>query len=217
MPALLAGSMIASGQTKLIYVGDPMCSWCYGISEELAKIWDQYDGLEKEIVLGGLRPGGGDLWTAEFKSFLRHHWEEIHERSGVEFRFDVLDREVFEYDTQPACQAVLLLAQQRPTAALDIFAAVQRGFYYDNKDPKVKTFYRDICRQLDLDYEVFAQQFGTNNADSATANQFNRARALGVNSFPSILLEHKGQVHRIASGYVTADKMKASIDTVLNP
>ena len=100
---------------KLIYVGDPMCSWCYGISEELSKTIDHYqDRLELEIIMGGLRAGGGETWNTSFKDFLRHHWEDVGIKSGQPFKFDLLDRTEFDYDTEPACRAIVVIENISP-------------------------------------------------------------------------------------------------------
>ena len=47
---------------EIIYVGDPMCSWCYGIAPELKKLKSHYDtkNIPFKIIVNGLRPGGGD-------------------------------------------------------------------------------------------------------------------------------------------------------------
>lgn len=55
------------------YVGDPMCSWCWGISpvvKKLAEYCEQH-GLSFVMTMGGLRAGGGDAWNSAFKDFLR--------------------------------------------------------------------------------------------------------------------------------------------------
>ena len=71
-----------------------MCSWCYGIALELKSLKEYYakEGIQFEIVAGGLRPRGGDEWTEEFKGFLKHHWEEVAERSGQKFGFKLFER-----------------------------------------------------------------------------------------------------------------------------
>ena len=54
------------GEPELIYVGDPMCSWCWGMAPALQAF--AAHALQQElafsVVLGGLRPGGADAWTA---------------------------------------------------------------------------------------------------------------------------------------------------------
>ncbi len=43
---------------KLIYFGDPMCSWCYGFAPELKEIISNLPEVEFQLILGGLRPYG---------------------------------------------------------------------------------------------------------------------------------------------------------------
>jgi putative protein-disulfide isomerase len=81
-PAATAEYAVEQKQTnegKIIYVGDPMCSWCYGISKHLILLKNHFSNLEFNIVVGGLRPGGGDVWDEQFKVFIQHHWKEVNE------------------------------------------------------------------------------------------------------------------------------------------
>src|SRR5574344_1711844 len=97
-------------QPTLFYIGDPMCSWCYGMSDIL-KDTQEYcakNGIEFKIVLGGLRSSGQALWDDRFKSFLKNEWIKISNKTGKEFSFSILDLENYDYDTTPACKAVFI-------------------------------------------------------------------------------------------------------------
>ena len=62
-------------QDRLLYFGDPMCSWCWGITDQLDRLKNEFkDRLGFEIILGGLRPGGGDAWTPAFREMIKGHW-----------------------------------------------------------------------------------------------------------------------------------------------
>ena len=41
---------------RIIYIGDPMCSWCWGIAPELDRL-QAWTTLPFDVVVGGLRPG----------------------------------------------------------------------------------------------------------------------------------------------------------------
>lgn len=41
---------------KLIYVMDPMCSWCYAFSLELEEFLTKHSNLEIDYIMGGLAP-----------------------------------------------------------------------------------------------------------------------------------------------------------------
>ena len=113
----------------IIYIADPMCSWCYGFSKEITHLKEHYEKeFSFELIMGGLRPGGGDPWTDEFKNMLKHHWEKVGEASGLPFGYQLFDREFFNYDTEPACRAVCIMKEMNPEIAFDFFKAVQSGF-----------------------------------------------------------------------------------------
>ncbi|MDF1694483.1 MAG: DsbA family protein [Saprospiraceae bacterium] len=201
---------------KLIYVGDPMCSWCYGISNELSKTLDHYgERLEVEVVMGGLRAGGGEEWNESFKTFLRHHWEDVGMRSGQPFAFKLLDQDYFNYDTEPSCRAVAAVGEIEKEKMMDFFKAIQYGFYVGNKDPKQVEFYMPICEELDIDFSVFSKMFASEEMKKKTLSHFQRSSELGARSFPTVMLEYKGQRHVIAKGYSTFEKMKTRIDSII--
>lgn len=214
---LLTSIMSMSDQKpKLIYVGDPMCSWCYGIAEELAKTTAHYkEAVDLELIMGGLRAGGGEEWNTQFKDFLKHHWEDVGMMTGQPFKFDILGWEAFDYDTEPACRSVVTIQSLQPDKALAFFKEVQNGFYLENKDPNLIDFYEGICTRLDIDFDKFKNKFDTHEMKAATQKHFQKSQQIGVRSFPTILIEHKGQMHLIASGYSTFEKMKVKIDSVV--
>lgn len=41
---------------EFVYVGDPMCSWCWGFAPALEELQDRYD-IPLRTVMGGLRTG----------------------------------------------------------------------------------------------------------------------------------------------------------------
>jgi len=93
---------------KLVYVGDPMCSWCYGFGKELAQLLARHPGLEFEIVLGGLRAGGTEVLDDAAKQFRLQHWARVEAASGLPFNREAFAaRQGFVYDTEPVCRAAL--------------------------------------------------------------------------------------------------------------
>ena len=205
------------------YIGDPMCSWCWGVSPTMKELATYCDSRNINFTLhvGGLRPGGGDEWNSQFKAFLRHEWETVYQRTGQPFGFSLLDKTEFNYDTEPACRAVVtmtLLLQNRPNpihAILAFFSGIQRQFYVDGADPKQPEFYRDLCMEADVAYEDFLQVFQSDDAKSATVQEFQRCRSWGVRGFPSILLDVNGKMIPLASGYMTISALIEKIELLV--
>ncbi|QKH38355.1 DsbA family protein [Achromobacter pestifer] len=190
------------------YVGDPMCSWCWGMAPAIERIalFCQAEGVPFKLTVGGLRVGGGDPWDENFKRFLRHEWSHIAKVTGQPFGFDLLDRTYFNYDTEPPCRAVVVaerMASARGLPAmtkLAFFAAVQRKFYVEGQDPAQADYYREPCAHAGLPFGEFRDAFTSAFARHDVAQDFALSRRLGVRGFPSLLLEGPSQVTVLATG-----------------
>lgn len=206
---------MAQEKYKLIYVGDPMCSWCYGIATQWTEVYDTYiDNAEIEIVMGGLRPYY-DETMLNMKDFLSHHWQDVHKASGQEFNYDILDRADLAYDTEPPCRAVVLVKQLAPGKEAAFFKHIQRDFYYHNKDMNLAESYHAALKAVEVSTQEFDKLFDTEKSKEAVKRDFQRARELGVNSFPTILMEIDGKVTAIGKGYTTSTQMIKNIKSVL--
>lgn len=185
------------------YVGDPMCSWCWGISEPLKALEIFCREREFQFVLtnGGLRAGGVDEWNTAFKQFLQNEWQHINKVTGQPFSYALLDLHDFNYDTEPACRAVVSASLIQPEVKLKFFRETQKKFYTESADPTKTEFYQSICQKTNIDYADFKKMFTSDISANETRKEFRLVRAFGVNSFPTILIEKGGVIKKIVSGY----------------
>lgn len=199
---------------EIIYVGDPMCSWCWGISPALNRLEKaaEANGIPYRIVLGGLRPGGGEAWNEEFKGFLKHHWEEVTARSGQPFGTTLFEREAFNYDTEPSCRAVVAARQLKPEVESRFFELTQHRFYVQNEDPNEVGFYAPICEELGLDFAAFSELFGSEEAKAATLRDFRLNRSWGVTGYPTVVFRKGEQLIAIARGYAEFEQMWGAVE-----
>lgn len=205
----------SSAQTnQLVYIGDPMCSWCYGFGPELDKVKAAFPELEFQMVMGGLRPYGKQKMT-ELSDFLKHHWEEIHERTGQEFKYDILSNPDFVYDTEPASRAVVSFIHLGGKDALHFFHKVQASFYKDNKNPHDVNTYLPLLQAFNIDEKEFATAFASEEMEKATLQGFQYAGQLGVRGFPSMILKQGDDFTLISNGYQEAEKIINTIKAKL--
>ncbi len=148
-------------------------------------------------------PGGGDEWNTSFKNFLRREWEHISSKTGQPFSYALLDAEYFNYDTEPACRAVVSAELIAKDTKIEFFRETQRKFYTQSEDPKKIEFYESICLTTGIDFDDFKNVFTSKFAIAETISEFYRARHFGVNAFPTILIEKDSMIKKIASGYVS--------------
>jgi len=200
----------------IIYVGDPMCSWCWGIAPALKQLKDHYqkEQIPFQIVVGGLRPGGGDPWNDQMKDFLRHHWDEVLARSGQPFGYDLLKLEHFNYDTEPACRAVVAARSWLKERELNFFEAIQRKFYVDSKDPGQVQFYESICDQFQIEFSSFQKRFENKVIKDQTQEEFDMNRKWGIRGYPSVMVNKSGQQYMVTNGFASFEQMWSQIEKI---
>jgi len=202
-------------KATLVYVGDPMCSWCYGFSNELTDVVKGLDdNIEFEIVMGGLRPYNTET-MAEMADFLKGHWEDVESMSGLKFSYDILEEKEFVYDTEPPSRAILAVRKMNPRVELAFFKDVQKAFYLESKNTNDINTYLELAKKYDLNTTRFKTLFESDDLKNEIKQDFLRAEQLGVSGFPTMVLVQNGEATVIANGYTSADNILAKVAKAL--
>lgn len=208
----------STNTSELIYVGDPMCSWCWGIAPELDALLEAHPDLPLRIVVGGLRPGpNAQTVDAGMAEMLLHHWQDVEQRTGQPFKRDLFDELGWLYDTEPASRAVVVMRALAPHETFRFFKHVQRSFYAEGQPVWDASTFAGMIEDFDVDPDVFLAQFEGEEATRQTWEDFSLARSWGINGFPTIVLRTGNTGTIIARGYSTAENMTAAIADALTP
>lgn len=210
---------------KLIFVGDPMCSWCYGFGKEMTALAELHPEMPVEIVVGGLRAGATDVLDHAGKVFRLAHWARVEEASGLPFnREGLMARQNFVYDTEPICRAVVAARVIAPNSdSLAVFRALQRGFYVeavDTTDGQVLArLATDALREegYSIDADDFYKVWAVQSTIELARQDFARSRAMGVNSFPALFMEINGKTQSLSSGYAHVAELEQRLQSMLQP
>jgi putative protein-disulfide isomerase len=198
--------------TGLIYVGDPMCSWCWGFAPEIDTLAED---LPVEVVVGGLRPGPmAQVLDDRMAESLSHHWVEIAERTGQPFDSAFLERrDGWIYDTEPAAIAVTQMREINPARTLDYFTEVQMAFYGRGEDVTDFEVLTTLTADYDIDQEMFADALPTEEAKQLAWTDFSRSRNWGIGGFPTLVGElEDGRLALLARGWTPAETIRKRID-----
>ncbi len=196
---------------KLIYVGDPMCSWCWGFAPEIESLAGEHP---VELVVGGLRPGpSAQVLDDRMADFLRDHWVEIGERTGQPFDTAFLERrDEWVYDTEPAAVAVALMREMNESATLGYFTTVQHAFYADGRDVTAGAVLTELAEPFEVDIRVFESELPGEEARKRAWADFSRARNWGISGFPTLVGELENErLALLARGWTSADVIRGRI------
>lgn len=203
----------------LFYIGDPMCSWCYAMSDILKEVEEYctFLNINFKIIVAGLRGSKSEEWNSSFKSFLKNEWINISKVASKEFSFELFNLDYFDYDTTNACKAILIVKkllkdrEDNNKTTLEFFSKIQKKFYAQSLDTKELDFYKDICEDLNISFDEFSKLFLDNKIEQELKDEFRFSRTFS-SSMPSLILVKDGKKIDISIGYSSFSKVASRID-----
>nr|WP_298165961.1 DsbA family protein [uncultured Pseudomonas sp.] len=189
-------------QARLLYVMDPMCSWCWGFAPVLEALAEQAAaaGVGLDLMLGGLRRDSVAIDAASRVRYLGY-WQAVNVSTGQLFNFtDGLPLGMV-YDTEPACRAVVTARNLDPQSAWPLAKLIQRAFYTEGVDVTRASVLVDLAERAGIPRIVFAEAFDSAEQRAATAADFSWVQDLGIAGFPTLLAERDGQLALLTNGY----------------
>ncbi|GHG12713.1 DsbA family protein [Deinococcus piscis] len=205
-------------KTKLTYVTDTYCIWCWGFGEALRGFAAQNaDRIELEVLPGGLLVGDRVQPVGE-KPRVLESAARVTEVTGVAtgegFRRSVEEGSAV-LDSGVAARAYWALHGLAPGRGLEIAHALQHAWYWDGRDLRDPAVIQDVATELGLDAAAARRAL----ADPATEMQalagFERRKTLDVPGYPTLLVHGPHGSQRIGGARATPAKLTAAFERVL--
>ena len=197
---------------EMIYVADPMCSWCYGFAPVIAALGERLAAqLTLRLMMGGLRAGHPEVMRAADKDYVRQAWTQVGAATGQPFDMSCFERESFSYDTEPACRAVVTVRRLQPTLALAFMARIQQAFYAENRDMTSANEISRVAEEAGLARQAFAATFSAPATRNETFRNFLTAQQLGIRDFPTLIAGSR------AKGYALVTNGYRPLEDLLEP
>lgn len=190
----------------LYYVYDPMCSWCYAFRPIWQQVQQQLpESIQIQTVLGGLAPDNDEPMPLATQQMVQANWHKITQAvPGTVFNFDFWTNCQARRSTYPACRAVLAAAAQIPAAGSQMLEAIQNAYYRQARNPSDVSTLLELAAELQLDTQRFASDLQSADIQYQLKRDLDLADHLGVNSFPSLVLQSVQGLKRIQHSYTDA-------------
>jgi putative protein-disulfide isomerase len=167
-------------------------------------------------LLGGLAPDSDEPMAPETRLQLQQTWHRIQHRiPGTAFNFDFWTRCEPRRSTWPACRAVIAARRQDPAFDEAMTAAIQRAYYAEARNPSERSVLVELAGEIGADTALFAHSLEAADTHAALHDEMARARAMGVDSFPGLVLVHNHSRWRIPVDYSDRAPMLKIIRDVL--
>ncbi|CAI8408934.1 MAG: DsbA family protein [Oceanospirillales bacterium TMED33] len=200
----------------LIYVYDPMCSWCYGFRATWKSLKANLpEGLPVVSLLGGLASDSDTPMPDEMVDHLKRTWSRIEPTCGVEFNYAYWDQ------TPPpprttfiGCRAVI--TAERLAGRGEAFGErIQDAYYMEAQNVWDFDVLCELAEEFGFNRDSFAEALASDDVRAAHDEQRQLAGRLQVEGYPSVLLIHKGEAFPIAVRHRGADAMLQDLTDLL--
>ena len=183
--------------TRLLYVHDPMCSWCYAFSASLAALQqDLPSDIQMIYLLGGLAADTTEPMPVNLQNTIQQAWHRIENTvPSILFNYDFWIFNTPLRSTYPACRALLASRKQGAEFELKLLQAIQNAYYQKARNPSLQVTLQECAAETGLDTVEFIKDLNSLAIDNELQGEIQLARSMGVTSYPSLrLLHHEEQI-----------------------
>ena len=201
-------------QDTLIYVHDPMCSWCWGFEPARQKIFTAITGqMQIRRMVGGLAPDSDVPMPEAMRSMLQQTWQRIEQMiPGTEFNFEFWQKCSPRRSTYPANRAVIAAREQGDEFDSRMTARIQRAYYLEAKNPSDATTLIELATDIGLDADLFAASLVAESTQHKLITEIQATREMGIDSFPSLAVHKADGLRHIGLNYTDPETMIREIE-----
>jgi putative protein-disulfide isomerase len=200
----------------LIYVHDPMCSWCWGFEPTRRKIFEAVSGkLQIHSLLGGLAPDTDLPMPEEMREKLQLTWKRIEQSiPGTQFNFDFWKKCQPRRSTYPANRAVIAARSQGAEFEQKMTARIQQAYYLEARNPSDNSTLIELAADIGLDVQRFEESLLAESTQQRLLEEIKQTRQIGMNTFPSLAVLKDEELHHINLNYTDPQSMISDIESV---
>jgi putative protein-disulfide isomerase len=205
-------------KNTLIFVHDPMCSWCWGFTNVYDAMTESLPAeIEIRRLVGGLAPDSDEPMPEPMRQMLQQTWARIEQMiPGKRFNFDFWSQCEPRRSTYPACRAVIAARTQGEQYDPVMTRQIQQAYYQQARNPSDNDTLIELSGEIGLDKKRFANDLVDPVTHAQLLDEINQARAIGIDSFPSLMLEQGGSYHRILTNYTDVEPILDQIDSYIS-
>ncbi|UYZ59135.1 DsbA family protein [Hymenobacter latericus] len=206
--------------TQLLYIFDPLCGWCYGMSPVVKRLAEEYaERVPFTALSGGMVVGEDVEPIGKSWSYISQALEQVERVTGVEFgnAFRELGAEgSYMNNSEPPSRALMAFKQLDPLNREVAFAHdIQHAHFAEGRDLNAPETYEQLARAYSLDAAEFRRWWESDATREATRHEFDMVRQLGVQGFPTLVLVHGHQGYVLTRGYQPYEDLKAGLEQLL--
>ncbi|GAA4000281.1 DsbA family protein [Hymenobacter fastidiosus] len=205
---------------EILYLFDPLCGWCYGMSPVIQRIQAEYAGrVTVSVLCGGMVTGERVGPIGREWDYIGAALEQVEKAAGVQFgeAFRALGAAGSNVqDSEPPCRAITVFRQLDEQHRAASFAHdLQLAHFRDGQDLNDVATYRLLVSRYGLDAAEFERRWALPETAVATQNEFAAVAKIGVQGFPTTILRVGSQGYLLARGFLPYAQFAGGLEQAL--
>ena len=207
----------------IYYCYDAWCGWCFGFSQVIKKISQEFNSqIYFDVLSGGMIPPEVKKPIKTTASYIKNAYSQIEELAGMKFGDHYLwhinnpdESDWFPESLTPA-KAMCILKENHPEKAVEFSSALQQALFVEGRDLSDPEAYRHLLPEFDLDEDHFFSKLKQEEYTEKARYEFALVKQLQVNGFPCVLMQvSNSKFYLLARGYTSYPDLKLRIENVL--
>lgn len=200
---------------RLLYVMDPMCSWCYAFQPELEAFLAHHPSADIDWVMGGLAPDTRQPMDENLKQTISTYWHEIEDKTQVTFNHDFWNLNTPYRSTYPACRAVIAVEMLKANSAQQMAKAIQSAYYLEAKNPSLEETLIACANSIDIDENQFIDVLKAKETEQRFQQHLAIAQRLQIRGFPALLyINDNNQAYPLTLGFMDANGLEQQFNKI---
>lgn len=207
------------GQMKIIYVMDPYCSWCYGGSPNILKLYNTYhEVVDFELLPAGMLRGEYEVhYTPEMERATLRSMEKVQHDTGREMGegyLRALGEEDALWNSDASCRAIEAVKRIAPNKAFAfadalLAARFHKGLLLDNP-----TLFAEIGETIGINPEEFLREYLKEEVKQAAEESYNRVNDY-AEVYPTLMLINGTDRYKLEEGYAPYELLEERLLKIL--
>jgi putative protein-disulfide isomerase len=215
---------MAIAKPVIYYCYDAYCGWCYGFSNVMTKIFEEFkDRVDFETLSGGMIPVESAHHIGRMAGYIQGAYKNVEEMTGVKFGDEYLwhinnpDLSDWYPHSEKAAIAMVVFRDYHPDDTVLFAADLQKALHIEGRDLTDDEAYRHLLEKYDIPADEFYQKLASEEYKEKAYYDFSLCRQLQVTGFPAVLIQvDELKFYLLAKGYTDYDTLKGRIDAVLS-
>lgn len=211
----------AADHPEILYLFDPLCGWCYGMSPVIRQAQQAFAGrVDVSVLCGGMLTGDDVAPIESSWDFLSGAAAQIGEVTGAEFGtayHAIGEAGTLLLNSEPPSRAIAVFRQLDGDQQRTIQFAhdVQTALFHDGHDLNELATYVPLLAPYDLDSATFQRLWAAPETAQVVRQEFATVGRLNLEGLPTTVLRVGNEGYILAKGYQPYPVFAAGLEQAL--